>query len=75
MFVLILGAGRPLPEVCDLLDELPERSRKLIELSGFVPGRDIKIEFTGLRPGEKEYEEVMTEDEWRAAMATGDDDE
>jgi len=38
-------------------------AKRLIELSGLVPDKDIKIEFTGLRPGEKEYEEVMTEDE------------
>jgi FlaA1/EpsC-like NDP-sugar epimerase len=38
-------------------------AHRLIELSGLVPGQDIKIEVTGLRPGEKEYEEVITEDE------------
>lgn len=38
-------------------------ARRLIELSGLVPDRDIRIEITGLRPGEKEFEEVMTEDE------------
>lgn len=38
-------------------------ARRLIELSGLTPGKDIQIEITGLRPGEKEYEEVMTEDE------------
>ena len=38
-------------------------ARRLIELSGLIPDEDIKIEVTGLRPGEKEYEEVITEDE------------
>jgi FlaA1/EpsC-like NDP-sugar epimerase len=38
-------------------------ARRLIELSGLVPDKDIKIEIVGMRPGEKEYEEVMTSDE------------
>jgi FlaA1/EpsC-like NDP-sugar epimerase len=43
--------------------KIVDLARRLIELSGLVPDKDIKIEFTGVRPGEKEYEEVMTEDE------------
>jgi FlaA1/EpsC-like NDP-sugar epimerase len=31
---------------------------KMIEIYGYTPGRDIKIEYTGLRPGEKLYEEL-----------------
>ncbi len=35
-------------------------ARRMIELSGLVVDRDIKIEYTGLRPGEKLYEEVLS---------------
>ena len=34
-------------------------ARKMITLAGFKPDEDIKIEYTGLRPGEKLYEEVL----------------
>lgn len=34
-------------------------ARRMIELAGLRPERDIKIEFTGLRPGEKLFEEVL----------------
>lgn len=38
-------------------------ARRMIELAGFVPNQDIKIEYTGLRPGEKLYEEVLSNTE------------
>ena len=38
---------------------IADMARKMIELAGFVPDKDIKIEYTGLRPGEKLYEEVL----------------
>ncbi len=36
---------------------------RMIELAGLVPGKDISIEYTGLRPGEKLYEEVLSDEE------------
>ena len=38
-------------------------AKRMIELAGFVPDQDIKIEYTGLRPGEKLYEEVLSNTE------------
>ncbi len=35
-------------------------AKRMIELAGLVPGKDIEIAYTGLRPGEKLYEEVLS---------------
>lgn len=43
--------------------KIDDLARRMIELAGFTPDTDIKIVYTGLRPGEKLYEEVLANSE------------
>ena len=43
--------------------KIDDLARRMIRLAGFIPDEDIKIEYSGLRPGEKLYEEVLATNE------------
>lgn len=57
--VYVLDMGEPV--------SITELARELIRLSGLEPDEDIKIEYTGIRPGEKLFEEILTAEEGTSA--------
>ncbi len=57
--IFILDMGKPV-KIVDLATDL-------IRLSGLEPGKDVKIKFTGIRAGEKLYEELLTSEEGTAS--------
>jgi FlaA1/EpsC-like NDP-sugar epimerase len=69
--VLLAGLG-DYGELC-ILDmgeaiRIVDLARHMISMAGLVPGVDVKIEFTGLRPGEKISENLMTEAEEKSQI-------
>jgi len=53
--IMVLDMGKPI--------KIAELARQIIRLAGLKPDEDIKIKFTGLRPGEKLFEELFSDSE------------
>ena len=53
--IFVFDMGKPV--------KIVELANKMIELSGLVPNQDVKISYIGLRPGEKLYEELLSDKE------------
>lgn len=63
--IFILDMGEPV-KIIDLAE-------KMISLNGLKPHEDIKIEYTGLRPGEKLFEELLVDHDYENQCRTGND--
>lgn len=59
--VFLLDMGDPV--------KIVDMARDMIKLSGLEPGKDIQLEFTGIRPGEKLFEELLTAEEGSSATS------
>jgi FlaA1/EpsC-like NDP-sugar epimerase len=53
--IFLFDMGEPV-KILDL-------AKKMIQLTGLIPGKDIELKFTGLRPGEKLFEELLNKEE------------